>query len=148
MSFRPLNRDDLIKLINNLKTDNINLVFKLLYNTYIDENTGCWFRALDRSVYSIVEGKRAHRLSYELFIGKITKEYICHKCDRPGCFNPDHLFQGTASDNIQDALDKGRMKRFYFTKNSLDKKKNLNIEKLEYKEHPEEIFNDQIEFEE
>lgn len=33
---------------------------------------------------------------------------ICHTCDTPACVNPDHLFPGSAKDNVQDSLAKGR----------------------------------------
>ncbi len=37
--------------------------------------------------------------------------YVCHHCDNFSCFNPDHLFIGTNSDNIIDARNKGRLNR-------------------------------------
>lgn len=33
---------------------------------------------------------------------------VCHACDTPGCARPSHLFVGTALDNRQDAIRKGR----------------------------------------
>lgn len=33
---------------------------------------------------------------------------VLHKCDRPSCVRPDHLFVGTAKDNMQDCAAKQR----------------------------------------
>ena len=51
----------------------------------------------------------AHRLAYQFAIGDIPAGFsILHRCDNPPCCNPAHLFTGTARDNAQDALAKGR----------------------------------------
>ena len=64
----------------------------------------------------------AHRLSYTIFHGPIApKMYVCHKCDTPPCVNPDHLFQGTSSDNRQDMLAKGRSNHPYGEKSGTAK---------------------------
>ena len=50
----------------------------------------------------------AHRISWEISNGPIPDGMvICHKCDNPGCVNPDHLFAGTHKDNIADCISRG-----------------------------------------
>lgn len=51
---------------------------------------------------------RAHRASYEHFIGEIGDLQVLHECDNPSCVNPDHLFLGTNQDNRHDSVDKKR----------------------------------------
>lgn len=36
--------------------------------------------------------------------------FVLHRCDNPPCCNPRHLFVGTARDNTQDMMKKGRGK--------------------------------------
>lgn len=51
----------------------------------------------------------AHQVAMELTHGEIPEGmYVCHKCDNPICCNPNHLFFGTQSQNVCDAVSKGR----------------------------------------
>ena len=84
--------------------------------------TGCWewegakyrkgyghFRRVFDGVWKMY---KAHRFSYEYFNngGNLLDKDICvcHKCDNPGCVNPEHLFVGSTQDNIKDKIAKGR----------------------------------------
>ena len=48
-----------------------------------------------------------HRLSYFMANG-MTDKCILHRCDNPRCVRPDHLFEGTDSDNAKDRAAKNR----------------------------------------
>lgn len=53
----------------------------------------------------------ATRLSWVLANRKDIPEglMICHHCDNPQCINPSHLYAGTAKDNFNDAINRGRI---------------------------------------
>ena len=85
------------------------------FSRFKKTENGCWqWNAhADKDGYGVMSshGKniRAHRFSYEHHIGAIPQGMsVCHKCDNPGCVNPEHLFIGSAKDNAQDALTKKR----------------------------------------
>lgn len=78
-------------------------------------DSGCWewTRCRDTKGYGqvCVDYKKwiVSRLAYKIWKGPLLpKLCILHRCDNPPCFNPDHLFIGTLSDNTRDAIRKGR----------------------------------------
>lgn len=52
----------------------------------------------------------AHRACLEMILcGRVGGDMlVCHVCDNPPCVNPAHLFLGTAQDNTNDMMRKGR----------------------------------------
>lgn len=72
---------------------------------------GCWWWAasFNRAGYGRFESDLAHRTAWRLLRGPIPPGlFVCHRCDQPGCVNPDHLFLGTHNDNMADKVAKGR----------------------------------------
>ena len=54
---------------------------------------------------------RVHRLAAHLWLGLDLADQsikVCHDCDNPPCFNPDHLYLGTQKDNNRDMVQRGR----------------------------------------
>lgn len=81
----------------------------------VDPDTGCWLwtKLVDRDGYGRLTiehiPRLAHRVSWQLHNGPVPDGIcVCHRCDVPGCVNPDHLFTGTHDDNMGDMAAKGR----------------------------------------
>lgn len=79
------------------------------------KSNGCWewTASRTRDGYGKVKSKQkvyaTHRLAYIFTHGSIPDGLcVLHKCDNPVCVNPEHLFLGTHSDNMQDCVRKGR----------------------------------------
>lgn len=68
-----------------------------------------WPGCRTRAGYGRVRDLYVHRFVWELFNGPIPPGLnVLHRCDRPPCVNPRHLFLGTHGDNMHDMIAKGR----------------------------------------
>ncbi len=98
------------------RLSNETLLRRLLSRRFIDPVTGCWIFTGNRGrrgYGSQWDGERQvtiSRLSAQLLLGMALGDgrHVLHRCDVPPCFNPAHLFLGTAADNWQDCVSKGR----------------------------------------
>jgi HNH endonuclease len=92
-------------------------------NQYLDltvrEPSGCWlwtrYRTRKGYGYGLARSGGSHvlvhREVYRLSHGGTALPpgmCVCHRCDRPPCINPAHLFLGTQADNAADRDAKGR----------------------------------------
>ena len=96
-----------------------NIWGRLLSRSTINYTTECWESTYwqDKDGYCSITIKqkpiKCHRISFQLANPTIdiTNLLVCHTCDNPCCFNPDHLFPGTSLDNTRDMMSKDRQHR-------------------------------------
>ena len=81
----------------------------------VEKSDGCWLwhGSVNQHGYGHLrfaqKSTHAHRVSWLLVRGPIPPNLqVLHKCDVPACVNPDHLFLGSISDNVQDSVAKKR----------------------------------------
>lgn len=75
-----------------------------------------WPWACDKDGYGLVSTRaygdmvyvKAHRLSFYLVHGHWPEPCALHTCDTPGCFNPDHIYEGDSIKNHEDMVSRGR----------------------------------------
>jgi hypothetical protein len=99
----------MLPLPNSEKGD---LESKLWARTEVDKTTGCYlFAGTNQRGHGQLryDGRShgVHRLSAMLYLGlnlNDSKAQANHKCPNKNCWNPEHLYIGTQSDNILDAV--------------------------------------------
>ncbi len=88
-------------------------------NRYINPSTNCWewIGYKNDKGYGSISFKgiptRVHRLAAYIWLDfdLDSKLLVCHHCDNPSCFNPEHLFIGTNTDNSKDMVNKNRQQK-------------------------------------
>jgi hypothetical protein len=97
------------------------LAARLIARRYIDPVSGCWVWcgaklvggygkvAAGRKGLSLLVHRAAAALWLDFDIDSTLQ--VLHRCDKPACFNPEHLFVGTQRENIIDCINKGRFNR-------------------------------------
>jgi len=97
----------------------------------VEKGLSCWNWTGSRStngygrIHFLGKRRAAHRVSWLIHHGEFPSMCVLHTCDNRLCVNPQHLWLGTARDNAQDMVAKGR--HYYQTPG---RKRKLNPEKV------------------
>lgn len=73
-------------------------------------NESCieWTKAKNAAGYGITWHNNKWAYAHRVVAGATIGEVVMHVCDNPSCVNPAHLVKGTAKENSQDMVNKGR----------------------------------------
>lgn len=88
----------------------------------VKSTSGCWVYTGYKDKYGYGQIRQStprkmifvHRYTYYYYklmpiLKTLNKDtLVLHKCDNTSCCNPEHLFEGTHKDNIQDKVNKNR----------------------------------------
>lgn len=67
-----------------------------------------WTGSKDKDGYGVLRFRGKRYKAHRLVMRAPADVWVLHKCDNPPCVNPEHLFYGSAKDNTQDMIAKGR----------------------------------------
>lgn len=65
-------------------------------------------RVIKRNGVSTTEARHVYVAHHGLSLADIKGQTVRHRCDNPGCVNPQHLLLGSAQDNSDDMVRRGR----------------------------------------
>lgn len=109
-------RNPLSGLYERIVSDPVHLAF---YNARVARGPGCWeWQGKKNSggygqVIITLDGKKrgfmAPRVALTIKLGREPVGDTRHTCDNPPCCNPDHLIEGSRSENMRDAYQRGRI---------------------------------------
>lgn len=84
---------------------------------HFTKGDGCWewMGLRDKDGYGLLPyGKKVHRahvVALRLDGRHVPRGmYGCHHCDNPGCVRHDHLYVGTPTQNMRDAMERRRLR--------------------------------------
>jgi hypothetical protein len=102
------------KKINRPRKQRVKLPIQDRFWRHVNKTESCWIwtAACRHHGYGAFNDSPeiiAHRMAWHLTYGAVPDGMmVLHKCDVRRCVRPDHLFLGTAKDNTQDCISKGR----------------------------------------